>query len=42
VRFLRAGGKLAVVTSPPHVRAALEGGHGTRIVAARAPAEAVR
>jgi len=42
VRFLRAGGKAAVVTSAPYVRAALQGGHGTRIVLSRAPAEAVR
>jgi carbamate kinase len=42
VRFLRAGGKLAVVTSAPHVRAALRGGHGTRIVVSRAAAGAVR
>jgi carbamate kinase len=42
VRFLRAGGKLAVVTSAPHVRAALRGGHATRIVPSRARAGAVR
>jgi carbamate kinase len=42
VRFLRAGGKVAVVTSAPHVRAALQGRHGTRIVLSRAAAEAVR
>jgi carbamate kinase len=42
VRFLRAGGKLAAVTSARHVRAALRGGHGTRIVPSRAAAGAVR
>jgi carbamate kinase len=42
VRFLRAGGKVAVVTSAPHVRDALRGGHGTRIVLSRAAAGAVR
>ena len=41
VRFLRAGGRVAVVTSAPHVLAALQGRHGTRIVASRAAAEAV-
>jgi carbamate kinase len=41
VRFLRAGGRVAVVTSAPHVLAALRGGHGTRIVSSRAAAEAV-
>jgi carbamate kinase len=42
IRFLRAGGRLAVITSPPHLAAALEGRHGTRIVPALTPAEAVR
>jgi carbamate kinase len=42
VRFLRAGGKLAVITSPPHLVAALDGRHGTRIVPARTRAEARR
>lgn len=32
VRFIRAGGKLAVITSPDHLIAAVEGRHGTRIV----------
>ena len=41
VRFLRAGGRVAVITSAPHVLAALQGRHGTRIVASRAAAEAV-
>ncbi|HEX2372773.1 MAG TPA: carbamate kinase [Actinomycetota bacterium] len=41
VRFLRAGGSMAVVTSAPYVRAALQGGHGTRIVPSRAAAGAV-
>ncbi len=42
VRFLRAGGKLAVVTSPQHVRRALEGRHGTRILPARAAVDVAR
>jgi carbamate kinase len=42
VRFLRAGGKLAVITSPPHLAAALDGRHGTRIVPARTRAEVRR
>jgi len=32
VRFLAAGGELAVITSPEHILEALRGGHGTRIV----------
>jgi carbamate kinase len=42
VRFLRAGGKLAVITSPRRLAAALDGRHGTRIVPARTRAEARR
>jgi carbamate kinase len=42
VRFLRSGGKLAVITSPPHLVAALDGRGGTRIVPARARAGAGR
>lgn len=42
VRFLRAGGRQAVITSPPHLAAALAGQHGTRIVPVRTRAEARR
>ena len=42
VRFLRGGGKLAVITSPPHLAAALDGRDGTRIVPTRARAGAGR
>lgn len=42
VRFLHAGGRLAVVTSAAHVRDALEGRHGTRIVPVRTVADVTR
>lgn len=38
IRFLREGGELAVITSPEHVRDAVLGNHGTRLV--RSPARA--
>jgi carbamate kinase len=34
LRFIRGGGKVAVITSPEHVRDAVAGKHGTRIVPA--------
>jgi len=36
VRFLAAGGELAIITSPDHILEALRGEHGTRIVATEA------
>lgn len=41
VRFLRAGGKVAVITDSEHVTEALAGRHGTRIVDAAADDRAV-
>ncbi|MDP8977221.1 MAG: carbamate kinase [Actinomycetota bacterium] len=37
VRFLRNGGQVAVITSPGHVVAALDGEHGTRVVPGGTP-----
>ncbi|HZV52973.1 MAG TPA: carbamate kinase [Candidatus Dormibacteraeota bacterium] len=36
VRFLAAGGELAIITSPDHILEALRGEHGTRIVSSGA------
>jgi carbamate kinase len=38
VRFLEAGGRLAVITSPEHILEALRGAHGTRIIAGQTAA----
>lgn len=38
IRFIRAGGDVAIITSPQRAGAALAGTHGTRVVARRAEA----
>jgi len=42
VRFVRAGGERAVITSPPRVREGLEGRAGTSVIPGRVPAGAER